>query len=134
MAMNWLLGNRLRPYICYMQGGNWLTNVGVLLHAKWGLDSEFMQSGEQMSQRTCINTISDGTPENTYFIDSADQLKSTNSHHTSLTLRLRRLARFGSVGAGYPKRRPNQHTGLLNLRKDPLWRLPARMWDPDRSC
>ena len=51
---------------------------------KWGLDSEFMQSG-RLNEPADVHSIqiSDGTPENTYFFDSADKFKQwLNSHHS----------------------------------------------------
>ena len=51
-----------------------------------GRDSEFMQSG-RANEPADVHSIqiSDGTPENTFFLDSSDQLKKWLSRHHSVT-------------------------------------------------
>jgi hypothetical protein len=100
---------------------------------RWGLDSEFMQSG-RANEPADVHSIqiSDGTPDNTFFFDSADALKHwLNSHHSITDLYgFVALPDLASVSVWLPK-----GAVKISIRGCQTWGkiryggFEARMWD-----
>lgn len=100
---------------------------------KWGLDSEFMQSG-RANEPADVHSIqiSDGTPENTYFFDSAPALKQwLNAHHSITNLYgFVALPDLASVSVWLPKGAVQISTrGCQTYGKIKYGSFKASMWD-----
>ena len=100
---------------------------------RWGLDSEFMQSG-RLNEPADMHSIqiSDGTPENTFFFDSADGLKKWLSSHHSITdlYGFVALPDLASVSVWLPPKAVKIYMrGCQTCGKIKYGRFEARMWD-----
>jgi hypothetical protein len=100
---------------------------------RWGLDSEFMQSG-RTNEPADVHSIqiSDGTPENTFFIESSDQLKKWLSCHHSISdlYGFVALPDLASVSVWLPKGAMQICTrGSQTWGKIHYGGFKARMWD-----
>ncbi|MGA3111578.1 MAG: hypothetical protein ABSE15_06035 [Candidatus Bathyarchaeia archaeon] len=100
---------------------------------RWGLDSEFMQSG-RLNEPADVHSIqiSDGTPENTFFFDSADKFKQwLNGHHSICDLYgFVALPDLASVSVWLPPKAVKiSMRGCQTYGKIKYGGFEAKMWD-----
>ena len=100
---------------------------------KWGLDSEFLQSGRPNEPADVHSIqISDGTSENTFFFDSADKFKQwLNGHHSFTDLYgFVALPDLASVSVWLPKGAVRiSMRGCQTYGKIKYGGFEAKMWD-----